>query len=256
MFKKGEGFIDRVGEIHKNKAGEQFVIINYRRSSDLDVKFEDGTVVTNRRYKEVVTGQIKNLNSPSIFGVGYLGYGKHTAYIDGNRTKKDRYWRGMFRRCYSETELVKHPTYKYVVVGSEWCNFQVFSEWFYESYNSKVMVDWHLDKDILIKGNKVYSPKTCCFVPAEINQLFVKCDKSRGDLPIGVFRSGDKYRVAVRKGKGLRVYLGTFDTIEGAFKAYKSTKEKHIKEVAEKYKNQITEQTYRALINYQVEITD
>jgi hypothetical protein len=44
-----------------------------------------------------------------------------------------------------------------------------------------------LDKDILYKGNKIYSPDTCVFVPQEINALFVKNDANRGDLPIGVF---------------------------------------------------------------------
>ena len=48
------------------------------------------------------------------------------------------------------------------------------------------MEGWQLDKDILIKGNKIYSPDTCCFVPSEINNLFVGCNKSRGSLPIGV----------------------------------------------------------------------
>ena len=45
---------------------------------------------------------------------------------------------------------------------------------------------YHLDKDILVKGNKVYSPETCCFVPQEINSLLVTSVRSRGDQPIGV----------------------------------------------------------------------
>lgn len=35
------------------------------------------------------------------------------------------------------------------------------------------MEGWHLDKDILLKGNKVYSPETCAFVPAKINSLLI-----------------------------------------------------------------------------------
>lgn len=48
------------------------------------------------------------------------------------------------------------------------------------------MVGWALDKDILVKGNKIYSPETCCFVPQEINNLFTKRKSCRGTLPIGV----------------------------------------------------------------------
>ena len=43
-----------------------------------------------------------------------------------------------------------------------------------------------LDKDILCKGNKIYSRDTCVFVPQRINSLFTKCDNARGDNPIGV----------------------------------------------------------------------
>ena len=44
----------------------------------------------------------------------------------------------------------------------------------------------HLDKDILIKGNKIYSPQTCCFVPENLNSLITKNDSIRNNLPIGV----------------------------------------------------------------------
>jgi hypothetical protein len=46
-----------------------------------------------------------------------------------------------------------------------------------------------LDKDILVKGNKVYSPDACVFVPQCINILFTKSHKShktKEKLPMGV----------------------------------------------------------------------
>jgi hypothetical protein len=107
----------------------------------------------------------------------------------------------------------------------------------------------------LVKGNKVYSPKNCCFVPAEINMLFVKCGNKRGLYPIGVSKVGNKFKAKLKINHN-SFNLGHFNTPHEAFQAYKIAKENHIKVVAEKYKEYITEPTYQALINYQVEIND
>ena len=154
-------------------------------------------------------------------------------------------------RCYDLKRQEKHPTYKGCIVAEEWHDFQNFAEWFENNYKE----GFALDKDILIKGNKIYSPNTCCFVAREINNSFVKSDSIRGKYPIGISKAKDKF-IAHISINGKRVRLGMFDTPEEAFQVYKIAKEKQIKEVAEKYKNQITGQTYKAMYNYKVEITD
>ena len=55
-----------------------------------------------------------------------------------------------------------------------------------------------------------------------------------------------------------RKYLGRFemDDIEGAFNAYKKCKEDNIKFVANKYKDDIPDKLYQAMINYIVSIDD
>jgi hypothetical protein len=108
-----------------------------------------------------------------------------------------------------------------------------------------------IDKDILIKGNKIYSPETCIFVSRKINSLFVKCNKSRGQSPIGVCKHGKKYYVRCSS-----MGIGSFKTIEEAFNAYKQYKEDYIKQVADEYKNKIPKKLYDALYKYEVEITD
>lgn len=118
-----------------------------------------------------------------------------------------------------------------------------------------------LDKDILVKGNKIYSPETCVFVPERINTLFIKKDNDRGVIPVGVRRVGNKYRARCNyiaiDNKNKRKELGTFDTPEDAFyKGYKLFKEDYIKEMAERYKDKIPENIYKALYRYEVEITD
>lgn len=115
-----------------------------------------------------------------------------------------------------------------------------------------------LDKDILIKGNKVYSPETCIFVPHEINSLFLKNDNKRGNLPLGVslHKSSGLYGARSKVyGKGY-VSAGYYKTIEEVFVAYKQQKESNIKEVADLYKDKIPQKLYEAMYSYEVEITD
>ena len=94
-------------------------------------------------------------------------------------------WFGMIRRCYDPTWIKKHPTYSNVSVCNEWLSLSSFKPWFDENY----VEGYALDKDILVKGNKVYSPETCCFVPQEINNLLLRHEHKRGTCCIGVFKT-------------------------------------------------------------------
>jgi hypothetical protein len=116
---------------------------------------------------------------------------------------------------------------------------------------------FHLEKDILVRGNKIYSEDNCVFVPLQINALLLKNNAKRGPYPIGVSKAKDKYAAHCKNGGGVpRKYLGQFGTVEEAFLAYKTFKEKRIKYEAEKWKDQIDQRAYYALMNYEVLITD
>ena len=163
-------------------------------------------------------------------------------------------WHNLILRCYNEFSVNRNPTYKDCSVCEEWLIFSNFKDWFDKNY-----VDgYDLDKDILVKGNKIYSPSTCCFVPQEINKLIINQKRNRGLLPIGVVKKQDgKFVAQISKNKK-RVTLGRFLTANDAFAAYKKEKESYIKEVAQKYFNdgKITKRVYDALMRYEVEITD
>lgn len=163
------------------------------------------------------------------------------------------YWNSMLRRCYSEYSLRLNPAYKGCSVCPEWHYLSNFKKWFDENY----IEGYALDKDILVKGNKVYSPDTCCFVPQYINALLTNCKSKRGIYPIGVSKAGNGYsaQISYNKNKG---YIGYFDTPEEAFNAYKQAKEAYIKEVAQDCHNdgKITKRVYDALMNWEIEITD
>ena len=180
------------------------------------------------------------------FGVGLLDKG-----LKEPKGRCDRAWRQMLRRGHSENFKEKSRSYEGVSVCEEWRVFSNFEEW----WNNHYVEGWHLDKDILIKGNKVYSPETCCFVPPQINTLFTQRTRDRGKYPIGVSMVRGRIRANVNR-YGKNVSLGAFDTPEKAFNAYKIAKEAHIKEVADKWKDQLEPRVYEAMYNYKVEITD
>lgn len=241
---------DRIGEKHITKEGYNVQIIDSREYKDYAIQFEGGFIITTT-YQNIKKGQVKNPYHPSVCGVGYLGTGAHKTKISGKNTKVYKVWTSMLQRSYCNKWLRKHTTYLGCSVHPDWHNFQTFAEWFEQNYKE----GQELDKDVLVKGNKIYSPKTCCFIPQSVNLVIIKNNIRRGNYPIGVSKWKSKFKATLHK-EGIYFYLGLFDTLEEAFQTYKIEKEVYIKEVAEKHKNQITENCYQALINYKVEIND
>lgn len=244
--------MNRVGETKSNNFGSIMEIIAYRGYTDIDIYFpEYNWTYKHAAYNAFKNGRVKCPYEPRLYGIAYLGEGVYKSHE--NRIQTDAYscWCRMLYRCY----ISDRQSYKGCYVCNEWLNFQNFAEWYVNNYytiNNETMC---LDKDILYKGNKVYSPDTCIFVPNKINMLFVKCNGLRGEYPIGVYKTDNKY-TANYNIDGCTVYLGRYDTPEEAFYAYKEDKEKHIKEVADEYKEFIPYILYEAMYNYEVEITD
>ena len=249
--------IDRTGEEGHNNFGSKMIISKYNNSKDIDVYLpEYNCYVKNVMYKDFKKGNIKCPYEKRTYGIGYIGEGKYKSMENGKLSKCYITWKSMLERCYYK-KLNRNPTYKDVIVCDEWHNFQNFAEWYYNNYYeipNKVMC---LDKDILFKGNKVYSPETCVFVSQEINTLFIKRDKVRGSLCIGVTydKRYGKYQSQCSMGDK-RINLGYYKTEIEAFQVYKEYKENYIKEVADEYKEYIPQKLYEAMYNYEVEIDD
>lgn len=195
------------------------------------------------------TGKEKN-NRKIKYGVGVYD-------VDCSCTDKEIYlfyraWCSMLRRCYgNQTSWIGCS------VTPQWHHFSAFLKWAKENGFKK---GYHLDKDILVKGNKLYSPETCCFVPREINDMMVKGNSLNRKHLLGVSQRGRLWYAAHGSSliKGYNGNLGYFQTKEEAFAAYKASKERYIKMVATKYFNDnlITEKVYNALITYEVNIND
>ena len=254
--------IDRIGEEMVNNIGRKMIIKEYRGCMDIDVYFpEYNWTFKHAQYTSFKNKSIKCLYEPRYFGKGYLGEGKYKVWENGKITDGHIIWRNMLKRCYDPKYQEKHPTYKGCRVEDYLLNFQHMGKWIEENYYEVSGEQMCLDKDILCKGNKVYSRETCIFVPQRINLLFTKRDNDRGNCPIGVDQlpSGN-YEVKCNNINGKRIYLGLYSTKEEAFQVYKKYKEKVIKETIDSYKGKIPEPFYsrlrEAMYNYEVEIDD
>lgn len=240
--------------IFKTKNCGNLVVTKYCNNKEVYVKFIETGYETVVELCHIKRGAVKDRLQPSVFGAGIIG--EHSVRDSGIPTREYYVWRNMLQRCYSSKLHLSRPTYKDCIVSENFKYFTYFKEW----CNEQVGFDnegWSLDKDILLKGNKIYSEDTCCFVPNEINTLIVNNKALRGGAPVGVHcvKGTGKYLANLAK-YGINTYLGTFNTSEEAFYVYKLEKEKYIKEVADKWKDNIDIRVYEALMNYEVSIYD
>lgn len=249
--------LNRVGEKYITNEGYEVEIVEYFNSKNCTIKFKNGLILTNREFGKIKLGIVKNPYHRRKLNIGYIGEGKYKCRINKIYTRNYQRWAGILERCYNEKDRSRYPTYKDVTVCKEWHNFQVFAEWFEENWKPWMDSSWHLDKDILVKGNKIYSPETCCFVPQEINNLFVNNKSRRGLYPIGVslINETGRFSAGIRI-NSISINLNSFNTPEEAFYVYKIDKESHIKEVANKWKPFISTECCQAMYNYKIEITD
>lgn len=182
-----------------------------------------------------------------------LGFGindsEHPTMCEAKKELVYKTWTSMIRRCYSDKYHKVKPTYKDCTVCEEWRYYSNFEKWFKQHYRDGYV----LDKDIIVQGNKTYSPDTCCFVPSYINGLLSTNVKQRGNYKLGVHLKDGKYIAQCGIGK-YPTYIGRFDNEDDAHEAYKKAKYAEIKRVATTSlkKGEIDERVYNALLNYEI----
>ena len=247
---------DCIGKVCKSKSSGDFKILKYNDTTNVEIRFLKTGYEMFAQLGDIRNGKVKDKYLPSVYSIGVLG-AKYPTRVDGVLTKEYVLWTSMLKRCYNDTYKKKQPTYEGCEVSNNFLHYEYFYEWCHKQIGFSNQ-GWHLDKDLLVKGNKVYSEDSCVFLPTEINILLVKSDKKRGKHLIGVYwsKTNKAFVAQVNKNKGNQRYLGLFKTEIEAFNAYKTAKESFIKEQANKWKGNIDERAYNSLMNYQVEITD
>jgi len=166
------------------------------------------------------------------FGINDADYAVNPIGFNGKRNSCFFYftWVRMLQRAYDPKWHARRPTYIGITVCEEWRSFMAFRAWMIEQ-------DWEgkeLDKDILVPGNKVYSPETCVFVTSQINSLLTDCAAKRGDWPIGVslHKRDARFQSHIRENGKLK-RLGFFNTPHEAHLAWRKEKVRIVRKAAE-----------------------
>ena len=241
------------GVILDSNSYGKFKIIKYISTNEVFIEFIRTGFKTTAAFNNIKKGAVKDPYFPNIYGVGFVGAGKYQTRINSIQSTSYKRWKEMLNRCYNpKCESYKNYGERGVYVCTEWHNYQNYAEWYETNCPDEKFV---VDKDILNKGNNCYCPEYCCFVPVEINTALTSRRRCRGNFPIGV-REKDGKIIAQITYLGEKLHLGTFDSIESAFNAYKLKKEECLRAYAEMYKDKISTSVYNALYNYKVEITD
>ena len=180
-----------------------------------------------------------------MYGVGINDANYTVGTMDDGKRKMCIFyqtWIDMLRRCYSERMQAKRPTYIDCSVCEEWLTFSNFKKWMEaQDFEGK-----HIDKDILISGNKIYSPDTCVFVYGHVNTLLTDCGTSRGEIKQGVCFVSDRGKFLARVSiHGRRKHLGWRNTELEAYALYVSAKAAHIREVADTQEPKVRAGLYR-----------
>ena len=245
---------DLEGAIYDTKLGGEVEIVEYISCTKVKYKFIGYNDIYLATYPAIINGNLRNKMSTSVCGVGYLGIGAHKTKIGEVHSNSYEVWRGMLRRCYDKKYKEKHPSYDGCSVADAWHNYQVFANWYEEQKsNGHLHEGWELDKDILKKGNKIYSTDTCCFIPNEVNSCLVLRGNDRGKSSLGVrkYKTGFMARV-MQNSAGTGRIAKNFKTEREAFLWYSQEKERVLHYLANKWQSLLRKDAYEALVNFKI----
>ena len=232
-----------------------FIVIGYNNSRDVRIKFSLTGSESVVSLGNIRKGDIRDKLAPTVLGMGVVGF-TYPSRINGVKLNEYRLWENMLQRCYGCLDKIRFLNYASCTVSDNFKHYTYFYEWANKQigFSNK---GWQLDKDLLVKGNKVYSESVCVFIPQEINNALEKRNNHRGYYAIGVSRhKNGRFFARLGAGAGNFRHLGCFNTEIEAFNVYKTAKENYLKELAEKWKSKIDERAYNALMNYEVSVDD
>lgn len=255
-----------IGDVYVLNCGWKCKVKEYVNALNVVIEFDDRSTQI-APFANIKNGGVKPLNYPSVYGIGFFGIGR---FIPRSYKPKDdqivvdqkiyRHWVKLLDRVYNleNKHSSSNKTYKGCTIDPDWHNFQNFCEWTLTQkyWNEK---DAHLDKDLLVKGNKHYSPSTCCYIPSKINLFISGCKISEKGLPRGVNyikprTKGSKQGYIARcYFKSDREYLGYYDDKDQASIVYNARKKEVAMSLIAEYTDVISEPASKAFHRYLID---
>lgn len=243
------------GNTYKNKYGTTIRLLNRN-----GIKWEAEEVVSGEKlqvHSTVLNVQgFKTKSCKTVYGVGYLGYGKFICRDDqGTMSPEYSVWANMIKRCYTkyDSEDQHNPLYEHTKVCDEWHNYQVFAEWY--TSNIQKFLDKgeipKIDKDLLSDNFRgtLYSPETCVILPNVINCALIQ-KRTTNTIHNGVHLHKSGLYVAQVMSNYERVATARFKEPEDAINFYIASKARVIGDLAEQYKDLLSEVAYEKLKNW------
>lgn len=219
----------KVGDVFYTNEGCRCEVVEYINIRNVIVQFTDTGNTKKCQAVHLRTGEVKNVMHPSVYGVGYLGTEETV-----KKFKSYRVWWSMLSRCYDEKYQAKQPTYIGCSVIGEWLNYSNFKSWFDNNY----IEGCQLDKDIKVKGNKIYSPDTCLFISQKLNKLLtnVNSKNTTGYTGVSYYKSKKKYVAYINTDDG-NIHLGASNNAEEAYELYRIAFNKKLDEYKIEFPN-------------------
>lgn len=149
-----------IGKVYQSNGYGEYTVVSAESAKDVSIVFSLTKHKKSVRSDCAASGQVKDPYFPKVYGVGYLGDGEHKAFVNRKSTLCHKRWEGIIERCYNKNRFRK--CYVGVTVCKEWHNFQNFADWFHKNYPDDGGY-YEVDKDLKVKGNKIYGPDTCIF---------------------------------------------------------------------------------------------
>lgn len=157
----------KIGSVVKNNQGCEAVIIEkckLRKSYYLLEFIDEYAYKIEVHVANIKRGAFKNLYHKNVCDIGFLGDKYNTTHFLSSR------WSSMLNRCYNSKGSRDYINYgaKGVTVCDRWHNFSNYVDdvILLKNYNEDLVKlgKLHLDKDIINRNAKVYSPDTCGWV--------------------------------------------------------------------------------------------
>lgn len=223
------------GEVYSSNKSGDFIVTNYINSMKIEICFLNTGHKQYVQASKITTGKIWDRSVQYLIkGLGIndcVGYGDSTT----NDSEYYQKWVYLIDRC-SDSYKLRKPTYEGSFPCKEWVYYSNFKNWAIDEYK-RIGEDFslQLDKDILVKGNKIYSPETCCFVPNWLNMILV-CGPTecKSGLPKGVSRKRDKFHAGIYS-ENKAISLGSYSDPMEAHQAWQLAKSNCIENAIVKY---------------------